>query len=132
MNILVLKLIDGTEIIGEVFVNSEVLTVNNPLQVNYFIRNPALAPVLTLHRYMPMASQKEFQFMPMHVLSTAIPKRGMVEYYHSMLKDITENFDEFIDNELMEKAGIANLEDPAHKDVAEALLERMVKKPLLN
>ena len=77
MNILLLKLIDGTEIVGEVASNGGNLTVVNPLQVNYFTRNPALAPVLTLHRYMPMSSQKEFQFIPEHVISTANPKVGM-------------------------------------------------------
>jgi hypothetical protein len=134
MNTLLIKLVDGTEVIGSINNNSDGgVTITDPLQVNYYVRNPAAAPIITLHRYMPMSDQKEYSFLQSHILSVANPKKGMIEYYRATLKDITNNLDFDLNNELMEKAAYATeLTDNVSKEVAEALLEKVLKKPLIN
>jgi hypothetical protein len=134
MNTLLIKLVDGTEVIGSINNNSDGgVTITDPLQVNYYVRNPASAPIITLHRYMPMSDQKEYSFLQSHILSVANPKKGMIEYYRATLKDITNNLDLDLNNELMEKAAYATeLTDNVSKEVAEALLEKVLKKPLIN
>lgn len=130
-----IKLIDSTEIIGSIDINTDnTVTMTDPLQVNYYTRTPASVPVIALHRYMPLSEQTQFIFNSKHILSTAEPKQGLVEYYKAMLKEVIEQFDNNLNSELLEKAGvmISSSHDSEDRDLAEAVLERMLKKPILN
>jgi len=126
-----IKLIDGTEIIGNVGDAEDTVSVSNPLQVNYYMRNPANPPVISLFRYMPLSSTVDFNFSRSHIIAITEPMPGMVGYYNATLKDICEYMDETLNNELMEKAGELTFNE-ANQDVLEALVERALKKPLLN
>jgi len=127
--ITLLKLVDGTEIVGEMVQNGDKIVISNPLQINYFVRTPASMPVVSLHRYMPFAGNTSFVFFKDHIINQAEPGEGIREYYTATLKDIIEYTDPEINTSLLEKAGAMDSES---SDVAQALIERMVKKPILN
>lgn len=124
-----IKLIDGTELVGEVNHTGDQVIINNPLQINYFMRSTASMPMVTLHRYMPFSETTSFSFYKDHIVTQVEPKVGMIEYYSATLKDIVEFADPSINSSLLEKVEMMSGESG---DVAQALLERMVKKPTIN
>jgi hypothetical protein len=127
--ITLIKLIDGTEIVGESTQTGDKVVVNNPLQINYFVRSPAAPPVISMHRYMPFAGNTKFSFYIDHIVTQTDPKPSMEQFYNATLRDITEYMDPALDTTLSEKAD-ALLEDTG--DIAQALIEKMIKKPYLN
>lgn len=131
--LLLLKLLDGTELIGEGQSKGDKYIINDPLQINYFVKSTMAAPLVTLHRYMPFAESKEFIFYFDHVITVKDPTPGMKAFYNASMKDIAENIDPYLDTTLMEKAGqIAEVTTSTSNDVAQAILERIVIKPTLN
>lgn len=130
-----IKLVDGTEVIGTISVpSSEEVLISDPLQVNFYTRTPSSVPVIALYRYMPLSKQREFSFDNEHIISIADPMAGLVEYYKVMLKDFIVQFDDNLNAELLEKAGVmaTTYAEDMDKDMAEAVLEKMIKKPVLN
>jgi len=128
--ITLIKLIDGTEIVGSVSINdTQDITVDNPLQINYFIKTPASMPIVSLHRYMPFSNNNSFIFCKDHVIAQSDPMPGMKEYYTTTLKEISEYMDSELNLSLYGKVE-AITEDG--DDVTKALLERALLKPTLN
>lgn len=131
--LLLLKLIDGTEIIGDGVNKGDKYIMSNPLQINYFVKTPVSIPTVALHRYMPFADPREFIFYSDQVITAKEPTTGMQAFYNATIKDVCENVDPFLNETLMEKAGqIAEVSTSTSNDVATAMLERLVVKPTLN
>lgn len=128
--ITLIKLVDGTELVGELLSNGDRITISNPLQINYFVRSPSSPPMITMHRYMPFAGNTCFMFFRDHVISQAEPNDGITQYYSATLKDIAQYMDPELNTSLLEKAVALSEDDPS--ELAQALMERMVKNPLLN
>lgn len=124
-----IKLIDGTELIGELIKNNDKVVIKKPLQINYYFKGPTSTPVVALHKYMPFAKESEFTFFADHILVTSEPKASVIEYYKTMFKDLTGEMDSALDEELYEKASMLDNET---REIAAAVLERAIKKPILN
>ncbi len=128
--IAIIKLTNGVELIGSITKqDSEFVTVQDPLQINYRQRMDMAPPTVFLHRYNPFAKNTEHTFRDAHVLSYATPLDGLLKYYTSTLNSIKDNVDALVDNELMEAAASFSEES---NDIERAMMEKAMMKPTLN
>lgn len=129
-----IKLQNGTEVIGNVKESSETnITLEDPLQINYRLVATQPMPTVSISRYMPFASEKIFTFEKQQILHMVEPKKAMVEYYKSALKNYRTVIDKNVEEELSSAAG--NDETGDGDEITEAyraLLERMNYKGPLN
>lgn len=128
--ITIIKLTNGTEIVGNVITqDSDSVTVEDPLQINYRQRMDMGPPAVSLYRFNPFAKNTIHSFRYIHVLSFAEPKDGLVKYYSATLNTIKEGMDTHVDNELTEAAK-SFYDDPS--DIERAMMEKAMFKPTLN
>jgi hypothetical protein len=124
----IVKLVNGTEIIGDVIQDTEKeLVVNNALQVNYRIRQDSGFPMVSLHKYIPFAGEDNITFSKMQVLNRVKPLPGMIKYYIQVLDSIKE-VSESINSNLNEASEEASKEDK----ITLAMQEKEIFKPTLN
>jgi len=98
--LILLKLSSGEEVVG--YLKNEDTNgyiIENPLKVMYQIRGPSRGPIVYLHQLMPFADGAAVNFPKQHVLFTANPKKGLHNYYNSVLVELTEASD-MIDEQL--------------------------------
>lgn len=128
----IIKLVSGTEIIGEVAEETKgTLTVKNPLSINYKFKNELAPPIIALSRYVSFSFDEVVEFKKEHVVSAVKPIESMKKYYNVSLKNIREHIDPNIDQELAAAAG--EEEDVSSESQAKlALIERHVTKATLN
>jgi hypothetical protein len=128
--ITIIKLTNGTEIVGTVITqDSDSVTVEDPLQINYKQRMDMAPPTVFLHRFNPFAKNTTQKFRYIHILSFAEPMDGLVKYYSATLNSIKEDVDTHVDNELNEAAKSFN-DEP--NDIDRAMMEKAMFKPILN
>lgn len=88
--IVVGKLVDGTEIIGDMVGETENgFQIANPLQIVYKYATNSVMPSVSFARFMMFADQQEFDFQKVDfmVVAQAVPE--MVGIYHKLVAQIT-------------------------------------------
>jgi len=127
----IIKLVNGAEIIGEVIFNDDMkVTLKDPLQINYRYKNDFTPPTISLQRYSPFAKPEELIFKQEHILNVTPPVANMIKYYQVSLKNIKENVDGDVDQELAAASGNDDLSPESQAKLA--LIERQVTKATLN
>lgn len=127
----IIKLVNGTEIIGEVILNDEkAVVLKDPLQINYRYKNDFSPPIISLQRYSPFAQPEEIHFKQEHIINVTPPVNNMIKYYNVSLKNIKENVDGDIDNELAAASGDDDMSPESQAKLA--LIERQITKATLN
>lgn len=125
-----IRLIDGTEIVGEVQEENDEMIVDNPMLINYKIRSDSHLPVISMLRFMPFAKNPNIKIKKTHILSSALPMNGLVKYYKSSIKSMKETeLDKSIDEEF---ANAANEELSEEMQIKMAMMEKATFKPPLN
>lgn len=132
MSVSIVKLVNGTEIVGDVLANDEqVVIVNDPLQINYRQKANSTLPSISLHRFNPFSNSTCMCFNNRDVLSVDSPLPGMVKYYDVSMKVIREEVDKMISDELFDAAASYS-EMSEETKVKMAMMEKQVYKPTLN
>ncbi len=132
MTVSIIKLVNGTEIVGNVLDDDgNVVIINDPLQINYRQRNNSNLPSISLHRYNPFSNSTCSIFNGKDILSIDLPLPGMVKYYDVSIKYIREEVDKLISEELFDAASSHN-EMSDETKIKMAMMEKQVYKPTLN
>lgn len=123
----IIKLVNGTEIVGDVvFENNVVIEVEDPVQINY--KNiEAPIPSVSLTRYLQFCKHRKCTFEKEKVINIVEPLAGLESYYNTALHHFKSEIDETIDKELM-KVSETETEDEYYM----AILERLSTKQALN
>lgn len=127
------KLINGTEIMGKVVPNSKSgVTLDDPIQINY--RNvDAPMPVVSVTRYLQFANRRRSHFEARHILQVTSIIEGMERFYLYSLNNFQTTVDKVVDRELASavfRGDKATEEDKT--DMYKALLERITTDSPLN
>ena len=133
MAISLVKLTNGTEILGDVKKTTSGISITDPLQINYKFVSFQPMPTVSVSRYMPFAADTTFTFFLDQVIHVVDPKETMVEYYQHALSNYRDDIDAHIDNELMSVVGRSSIKRSSSKEeLYTALLERMESDGPLN
>ena len=133
MALSIIKLTNGTEIIGDVQKTTVGLKITDPLQINYKFVSFQPMPTVGVSRYMPFAADPVFVFTLDQVLHVVPPTPAMVEYYAHALSNYREDIDAHIEDELMSVVGRSSIKKSTNKDdLYKALLDRMESDGPLN
>lgn len=125
-----IRLIDGTEIVGEVQEENDEVIVDNPMLINYKIRQDTLLPVISMLRFMPFAKEPNIKIKKTHIISSALPMNGLEKYYKSSIKSMEEMETDKAINEEFYSA--ANEELSEEMQIKMAMMEKATLKPPLN
>ena len=130
MIILILKLIDGTEVIGTlVDDNAKVITLANPAQINY--KNiESSVPSVSLTRYMQFSKTKQHTFERSKIFSVAEPIKGMCAYYQMAIEHFENEIDDIVHREL--ERVVKSESEETQSDQYLAILERLTSNQTLN
>ena len=133
MSLVLLKLQNGTELLGDVvsFDDTQV-QVRDPLQINYKFLSFQPMPAMSVSRYMPFANDSLFVFDTNDVLHVVEPKPIVVEYYNYALKNYQENIDPMVEMELSGAAERPIKSKSTKDDFYKAILERAENDGPLN
>jgi len=111
----VIKLIDGTELLGEVIDdNKDSLMVKEPLKIILSYLRPGGYPVITMHRYTFFAKEELVSFKKQHIISYGPVKQPVDVYYTNSLKNQKEYVDKAFDSTLASVT--SEMMDEAHSD----------------
>lgn len=127
MALSLIKLSNGTELLGETRKTAAGVQVIDPLQINYKFVSFQPMPTISVSRYMPFAQEPMFTFMADQVVHIVQPREAVVEYYYSSLAMYKQTIDQHIDEELLGVVERTQTKQPP-KDMDELyskLLERM-------
>jgi hypothetical protein len=130
MAVLILKLINGTEVIGTlVDDNAKVITLANPAQINY--KNiESSVPSVSLTRYMQFSKTKQHTFERSKIFSAAEPIKGMCAYYQMAIEHFENEIDEIVHREL--ERVVKSESEETQSDQYLAILERLTSNQTLN
>ena len=122
---LLLKLKDGTEIIGEsVKKTGAHLTLRDPFIINYrFIAGQPM-PSISVSRYMPFSADHIHMFYAEDIRHTVAPSPTFESYYNNALEYCKDVVDRSVEEELADAA--ARTKNPKHEltDIYEAILDQ--------
>jgi hypothetical protein len=132
-----IKLQNGTEVIGNVIENMEqYLAIEDPMQINYRLVPSSPMPTVSVSRYMPFSGEQIITFAKKDMLHMVEPRKTMADYYKHALTNYRMSIDKNVDEELKEATREPiDLEDASEEDVNDAykaLLERINLKGPLN
>lgn len=99
----IIKLTNGTEVIGDVLFNQEdhnLIAINKPMQINYRLFQNAVMPSISLVKYTLLGSNEPVVFSMKDVLNVIEPKKMFVDYYTATVDSAFEHYDHLIDREL--------------------------------
>lgn len=126
MALSLVKLNNGTEIIGDVQKTTVGMKVTDPLQINYKFVSFQPMPTVGVSRYMPFAANPVFTFTLDQILHITEPTAAMAEYYVHALSNYRDDIDAHIEDELMSVVGRSSIKKSTNKEeLYTALLERM-------
>lgn len=114
MSLLLIKLHNGTEIIGNVTgMTDQELQIIDPLQINYKYLSFQPMPAVSVSRYMPFSETTEFTLDLSFIMHIAPPKQSLIAYYTYALKNYEDNIDPLVDKELhsVSNEGSTELDD---------------------
>lgn len=133
MTVSLVKLVDGTEVMGKIKEStSEKIVINNPLKINYYSRTPVSTPSIALQRYLPFSGQEDIALNTQHVISSVEVKDGVVKYYESALNSIRTTVDMELDRTLKDIASETDEDTEGQVEVYKAVLEKLTTKATLN
>ena len=121
----IVRLRDGTEIVGEVAnpTRGDMVLVTEPLQINYKITMMNPAPSMGLSRFMPFSKDGEFKIFREHVTAINEARESMKKYYRYALTNYIIELDERIDKELISSS--VDEDSMTETDFYTELLERV-------
>lgn len=128
MSLALIKLNNGTELLGEMRKTSAGVHVTDPLQINYKFVSFQPMPTVSVSRYMPFAQEPAFTFLADQIAHIVEPREAVVEYYYSALTMYKQTIDQHIDEELLGVVERTDVKTKPLKDTDElykTLLERM-------
>lgn len=128
----VIKFTNGVEIVGDVVdISTDLISVKDPLQINYRQHVNNAVPSVHLHRFSPFSMQDVHRFRHFHVLSYNKPLPGLEKYYNAVLKSIQSHVDMHVDKEL-EQAALFMGDNNEEEEIERAMMEKKMYKPNLN
>lgn len=126
MALSLVKLTNGTELLGDVKKTTSGISITDPLQINYKFVSFQPMPTVGVSRYMPFAADTTFTFFIDQVAHVVEPKQTMADYYVHALNNYRQDIDAHIDGELMGVVGKSSIKKASNKEeLYTALLERM-------
>ena len=126
MSLALIKLINGTELVGDVQKTTVGLKVTDPLQINYKFVSFQPMPTVGVSRYMPFAATPTFSFTLDQIVHVVDPTPAMVEYYAHALENYRQDIDGHIEDELMSVVERSSVRRASNKEeLYTALLERL-------
>lgn len=120
----IIRLRDGTEVVGEVATKGDMLVITDPLQINYKISMMNPAPSMGLSRFMPFSKESEFKIFREHVTTVSEARDSMKRYYTFALTNYITELDQKIDMELT-NSSVDDDEEMTESDFYKQLLERV-------
>jgi hypothetical protein len=133
MSLALIKLTNGTELVGDVQKTTVGLKVTDPLQINYKFVSFQPMPTVGVSRYMPFAATPVFSFTLDQIVHVVDPTPAMVQYYAHALGNYRDDIDGHIEDELMRVVGKTSIKKSSNKeDLYAALLDRMEPEGPLN
>jgi hypothetical protein len=133
MSLALIKLNNGTEIIGDVQKTTVGMRITDPLQINYKFVSFQPMPTVGVSRYMPFAANPTFTFTLDQILHVVEPTPAMVEYYAHALSNYRDEIDGHIEDELMNVVGRSSIKKSTNKDeLYKALLDRLEPEGPIN
>lgn len=127
----IIRLIDGTEIVGSIVSQTkEHCEVKDPLQINYRQQGADSLPAVYMHRYVPFACANTYTFKQEHVINILTPLSNLEKYYNAVLKSIKNGLDDAMNKELAQAA----TDDEQSNDelVKLAMMEKKAFKATIN
>lgn len=125
MALTLLKLTNGTELLGDVVEYDDVkMQVRDPLQINYKFLSFQPMPAISVSRYMPFSQDTLFAFYMQDVMHAVVPKQVVADYYHYALKNYQENIDPMVETELATASERTVRPKTPTDDLYRTLLER--------
>ncbi len=123
MKIFIIKLLNGSEILGEVKKNTtSLITLSNPLQLS--IVSKSLGTLMSLYRFMPFSEKKEFTFKKKDIMCAVPAKKEVAAYYKVSLDNIIPRYDEQLQEEINTAVSILGDKEGLSK-VYESILNRI-------
>ncbi len=120
MTISLVKLSDGTEIVGNVKWDDSVhLVVNKPLNIHYKYFFGGI-PSVSFSRYMMFASSESITIKQSHVMVVTEARKAFADFYVDSVEDYYGKLQESVDSEL--ESSLSNVEkDQALKKILEMM-----------
>jgi len=105
-----IKLKNGTEIVGYIKRLDESILIEDPMQINYKTVDYASLPVISFSRYCPFSSEDLFSFSMDTILHVTTVRTSLEEYYKQAIgyhKDVVSKHldEELFDAVVARKAG---------------------------
>lgn len=99
--ITILKLVDGTEVAGEIEdETSNHIIMNNPLQINYRHTMSSSVPSVSFSRYMLFAGSENISFDKYHIMNRVEARAEFDGFYRTSIMQIKESLDPQIARDL--------------------------------
>lgn len=124
----IVKLTNGTEIIGDVLFNNEdphLVAVDKPMQINYRVFQNVGFPSISLIRYSLLADNNPVIFSAKDIMNIIEPRQKFVDYYIATVDTAFKHYDEIVDEQL--NLAIArhsqDSDTPADSEAYKSLLE---------
>lgn len=120
MSITLVKLSDGSEIIGTIVQNtSSYIVVDKPLMLHYRFYVGGV-PTVSFSRFMMFATSSSFTIQQTQVITLAVARKAFADYYLECVEEYYSSIEESIDAELR------SLLSPTEKEQAfKRILEMM-------
>ncbi len=99
--ILLVKLADGTELIGDIIEDSKThIRLLKPLQIHYRYFMGGI-PHVSFSRYMMFTAEPFIVIDTRHIMAIAPARKAFVDYYNESVDDYFGGIEQLIDNELI-------------------------------
>jgi len=102
MSISLIKLTNGTEIIGDLIKADEKILLNDPMQINYKQNEHSSLPSISFTRYCPFSTENMFQFDKSLVLHVTPIKKAVEDFYIQTLIEYKNTAEKFLENEFVQ------------------------------
>jgi hypothetical protein len=99
MSVSLIKLKNGTEIIGQIVQLNEKVILEDPMQINYKYAEATSLPVVSFSRYCPFSIENIFQFDMTDVLHLTPVKKAVEDYYLHAITNYKNTSEKYIDEE---------------------------------
>lgn len=102
MSISIIKLTNGSEIIGELIKADEKILLNDPMQINYRQNDHSSLPSISFTRYCPFSTETMFQFERSAVLHVTPVKKAVEDFYIHSINEYKTVAEKFMENEFVQ------------------------------
>lgn len=132
----IIKLHNGSEIIGVLLDDKDDYLMQNPFQI-FYLRDKTISqrPQISVQKFMPLSKEKTFVFRKEDVLTLSTPIEGIQKYYDTALK-YYDDAEKELNTELSKAAKELDEEEILYseqdKDLKDAYIEYATKKPTIN